>query len=153
MPPKSTEAGYSHDRRDLTATPLCGAHRATGKNALLIKPLLGSVKATCYDLPKDFEHEYGLEQVRDGLTSEMVVGSWAQHDGTRDMMPGRDFKSLNKAAVISGCVDTKAMADYRCGAPAFKPRSARARARLADPTVALRHGASVARSTPGRGGR
>jgi len=112
-PGKATEAGYSHDRRDQTATPLCGAHRQTGKNALLIKPLLGSVKATTYDLPKEFEHEYGLEQVRDGLTSEMVVGSWAQHDGTQGMMPARDFKSLNKAAVVGGCVDTKAMAEYR----------------------------------------
>ena len=113
------EAGYSHDRRDLTATPLCGAHRATGKNALLVKPLLGAVKATTYDLPKDFSHEYGLAQVRDGLTSDMVVGSWAQHNGTQDVMPARDFKSLNKAAVVSGCVDTKAMNDYRCCALAF----------------------------------
>jgi len=112
-PGKSLEAGYSHDRRDLTATPLCGAHRNKGTNPLLIKPMLGSVKASTYDLPPDFEHEYGLKQMRDGLTSEMVVGSWAQHDGTQGMMPARDFKGLNKAAVIGGCIDTKSMAEYR----------------------------------------
>jgi hypothetical protein len=110
-PPVANEAGYSHDRRDLTATPLCGAHRNKGTNALLIKPLLGSVKASTYDLPHSFEHEYGLKQVRDGLTSEIVVGSWAQHDGTQGMMPARDFKGLNKAAVIGGCIDTKSMAE------------------------------------------
>jgi len=113
MAPKGAEAGYSHDRRDLTATPLCGAHRNKGTNSLLIKPLLGAVKASTYDLPKDFEHEYGLVQVRDGLTSEMVVGSWAQHDGTQGMMPARDFKTLNKCAVVSGCVNTAQMSEYR----------------------------------------
>lgn len=114
MPPKGNDVvGYSHDRRDETATPLCGAHRNTGKNALLIKPQLGTVRATTYDLPKDFEHEYGLPQVHDGLTSEMVVGTWKSHDGTKGMMPARDFKTLNKMAVRDGYVGTKAIADFR----------------------------------------
>ena len=55
---------YSHDRRDATATPLCGAHRGTRANPLLTKTQLGSVKATSYDLPADFQFTYGMQQVR-----------------------------------------------------------------------------------------
>ena len=54
---------YSHDRRDATATPLCGAHRGTRANPLLTKTQLGSVKATSYDLPADFQFTYGMQQV------------------------------------------------------------------------------------------
>jgi hypothetical protein len=109
----AAEEGYSHARRDETATPLCGAHRPTKTNPLLIKPSLGTVKATTYDLPKSFQHEYGLVQVRDGLTSEMVVGSWAQHDCTKGAQPGRDFKALNKAAIINHSVDCKDINAFR----------------------------------------
>jgi len=107
------EDGYSHDRRDETATPLCGAHRKNKTNPLLIKPSLGQVKPTTYNLPSNFQHEYGLKQERDGLTSEAVVGNWAQHDGTKGQMPARDFKALNKSAVQAGMLDCKGMAEYR----------------------------------------
>ena len=109
----SHQEGYSHDRRDETATPLCGAHRKTRTNPLLLKPQLSAVKGSTYSLPADFQHEYGLPQVRDGLTSEMVVGHWAQHDGTHGVMPGRDFKALNKAAVRNGATNTKDFNSYR----------------------------------------
>ena len=39
--------------------------------------------------------------------------SWLAHDGTKDVMPPRDFKALNKAAVQSGMLDCKGMAEYR----------------------------------------
>jgi|EP00908_Phaeocystis_cordata_P018812 hypothetical protein len=104
---------YSHDRRDETATPLCGAHRPNKSNPLLTKTQLGTVKATTYDLPPDFQHSYGLAQVRDGLTAGMVVDNWLAHDGTKDVAPARDFKALNKGAVMAGHVDCKGMQDYR----------------------------------------
>lgn len=104
---------YSHDRRDETATPLCGAHRKNKTNPLLSRTTLGTVKATTYDLPPDFQHAYGLVQVRDGLTAGMVVDNWLAHDGTKDMAPARDFKALNKGAVVSGHIDCKGMHEYR----------------------------------------
>lgn len=108
--------GYSHDRRDETATPLCGAHRPNKTNPLLIKPLLGSVKATVYDLPSagnNLQHEYGLRQERDGSSSAEVVGNWAQHDPNQKVQPGRDFKMLNKHAATEGVVNCKQIKDYR----------------------------------------
>ena len=104
---------YSHDRRDETATPLCGAHRKNKTNPLLSRTTLGTVKATTYDLPPSFQHAYGLVQVRDGLTAGMVVDNWLAHDGTKDMAPARDFKALNKGAVVSGHIDCKGMHEYR----------------------------------------
>lgn len=104
---------YSHDRRDETATPLCGAHRPNKTNPLLTKTQLGTVKATTYELPTSFQHSYGLVQVRDGLTSGMVVDNWMAHDGTKDVAPARDFRALNKGAVMSGHVDCKGMQEYR----------------------------------------
>ena len=112
----SNSGGYSHDRRDETATPLCGAHRPNTTNALLIKPVLGCVKATVYDLPSagnNLQHEYGLPQVRDGSSSAEVVGNWAQHDPNMKVQPGRDFKQLNKHAVVEGVINCKQMKDYR----------------------------------------
>lgn len=107
---------YSHDRRDETATPLCGAHRPNKTNPLLIKPLLGCVKATVYDLPSaagNLQHEYGLPQVRDGSSSAEVVGNWAQHDPNHKAQAGRDFKQLNKHAVVEGVINCKQMQEYR----------------------------------------
>merc|ERR1719198_696676 len=106
---------YSHDRRDETATPLCGAHRPNTKNPLLVKPLLGCVKSTCYDLPSrsSLQHEYGLRQERDGCTSAEVVGNWAVHEPNPNVVPGRDFKQLNKHAVVEGITNCKTMSQYR----------------------------------------
>jgi hypothetical protein len=107
--------GYSHDRRDEMSTPLCGAHRPNKTNPLLIKPQLGCVKGTVYDLPSkaDLQHEYGLRQERDGSSSAEVVGNWAQHDPNQKVAPGRDFKSLNKHAVVDGMTNCKGIREYR----------------------------------------
>jgi hypothetical protein len=56
--------GYSHNRRDETATPICGTHRLNTKNALLQKAQLGCVRGTSYDLPADFQYTYGMAMVR-----------------------------------------------------------------------------------------
>ena len=93
-----------------------GAHRPNKTNPLLIKPLLGCVKATVYDLPSangNLQHEYGLPQVRDGSSSAEVVGNWAQHDPNHKAQAGRDFKQLNKHAVVEGVINCKQMQDYR----------------------------------------
>ena len=77
-------AVYSHDMPERGATPLCGAHRPGNKNPLLSKPVLGCVKKTVYDLPSkgNIQHEYGLRQDRDGITSADVLGEWAKSDHT-----------------------------------------------------------------------
>ena len=64
-------------------------------------------------MPPDFQHSYGLVQERDGLTCGMVVDNWMAHDGTKDVAPARDFRALNKGAVMSGHVDCKGMQEYR----------------------------------------
>jgi len=109
---------YSHDLREEPDYPLCGTLKQqpeASKNTLLVKPSLGTVKATCWDLPSkgDFQHEYGLRQKRDGVTSGDVVGDWAQHKGTGDKLPGRDFKALNAMAVVAGGYTSKDIADFR----------------------------------------
>ena len=122
MPGQAGE--YSHDKRDETMTPLHGRHRQqlppTGKykNPLLVKPTLGNVKATCYDLPSvpgknGLQHEYGLRQVRDGCTSNDVLGNWAENDPSGRELAGRDFKALNKHAAVEGVTNCKTMKDYR----------------------------------------
>jgi len=108
---------YSHDMRDELATPLCGTFRDEGPkyNTLLTKAQLGTVKPTTWDLPSqnNFQHMYGLEQVRDGSTSADVVGNWAQHHGTKNKLPGRDFKALNKLAAIEGVKTAQAISEFR----------------------------------------
>lgn len=93
-------------------TPLCGAHRPVRGNPLLIKPQLGCTRASAYDLPKDPAFTFGLKMERDGLTAGTVVENWAEHEGTKDKLPARDFKALNKAAIISGHLDAKGIREY-----------------------------------------
>lgn len=107
---------YSHDIRDLQDAPLCGKFRVGAQNnPLLHKNHLGAVKPTVYDLPSatHFQHQYGLEQVRDGLTSADVVGGWAQYGGSNNTAPPRDFMTLNKMAASSGLTTTKGFGDFR----------------------------------------
>lgn len=108
---------YSHDQRDELATPPCGTFRDEGPkyNTLLTKTQLGTVKPTTYDLPSslDFQHQYGLPQVRDGSTAGDVVGNWAVHKGTQDQQPGRDFKALNKLAAMEGVKTAQETAGFR----------------------------------------
>mmetsp|Transcript_21023 Transcript_21023/g.44346 ORF Transcript_21023/g.44346 Transcript_21023/m.44346 type:complete len:237 (-) Transcript_21023:181-891(-) len=113
-PGAANEMSYSHNRRDQTATPLCGAHRpdAAKANPLLVKPQLGAVKGTTYDLPKDFQFTYGMKQERDGLSTGSVVENWVEHTGTKDKLPARDFTALNKAAVMAGNLDSKSVREY-----------------------------------------
>jgi len=103
--------------RDELDAPLCGTFRDEGPkyNTLLTKAQLGTVKPTTYSLPSknNFQHMYGLEQVRDGSTSSDVVGNWAQHHGTANKLPGRDFKALNKLAAIEGVKTAAAISEFR----------------------------------------
>lgn len=108
---------YSHDVREIS-TPLSGHLRPQpehSKNVLLVKMSLGTVRPTCFELPSkvNFQHEYGLPQHRDGITAGDVVGGWAQHDGTANQKPGKDFKALNSMAVIAGGTSSKDMSDFR----------------------------------------
>eukprot|EP00967_Tisochrysis_lutea_P011312 scaffold12784_cov31-Tisochrysis_lutea.AAC.1 len=64
--------GYSHNRRDETATPLCGTHRVGTKNALLQKPQLGCVRGSSYELPEDFQYTYGMAMVRCSTATRRV---------------------------------------------------------------------------------
>ena len=97
---------YSHDLRETVATPKVGNFRpnADKTNPLLSTYHLGCVKPSTYDLPskQDFQHEFGLRQERDGITSNDVLGAWAEHEGTGDQKAGRDFKALNKQAAMQG---------------------------------------------------
>ena len=42
-----------------------------------------------------------------------VVGNWAVHEPNPNVVPGRDFKKLNKHAVVEGATNCKTMSDYR----------------------------------------
>jgi len=61
----------------------------------------------------NLQHEYGLRQERDGCTSAEVVGNWAVHEPNPNVVPGRDFKQLNKHAVVEGVTNCKTMSQYR----------------------------------------
>ena len=43
--------------------------------------------------------------MRDGSSSAEVVGNWAQHDPNHKAQAGRDFKQLNKHAVVEGVIN------------------------------------------------
>jgi hypothetical protein len=94
------------------STPQIGSFTRKMTNSLLIKPELGSVKQTTYTLPGR-QHTYGKALYReDEGTGEMIM-SWMEHMPNPHAKPGRDFKALNKGAVVAGATTAKAQIAYR----------------------------------------
>lgn len=114
---KVQQSVYSHDMLDEVDGKLVGSFRPSGpkNNTLLTRPQLGTVRSTTYSLPSaiDFQHEYGLRQERDGITSNDVLGGWAESEGTGGLQPPRDFKALNKMAAMANCKSTKDVQVFR----------------------------------------
>mmetsp|Transcript_45797 Transcript_45797/g.107016 ORF Transcript_45797/g.107016 Transcript_45797/m.107016 type:complete len:287 (+) Transcript_45797:79-939(+) len=108
------ELGTRVEGRLVPGTPLVGSFSAHKKatNAMLVKAELGRVKKTTYKLPGP-EHTYGKALFReDEGTGELVMG-WMDHVPNPHAKPGRDFKALNKGAVVSGAVTSKQQVAYR----------------------------------------
>jgi hypothetical protein len=104
-----------HDAPQVPGTPLIGSHttRPSGKtNALLMKPALGAVKQTTYSLPGT-NHAYGKALVREDEGTGELLMNWMEHKPNPHAKPGRDFKALNKRAVVAGLTTAKAATIYR----------------------------------------
>lgn len=116
---------YSHDR-EAPNTPLCGAHRPSSRttNALLVRPQLGCVNPTTRDLPsaavngpEAFQHEYGLRQIRDGVTAGDVCQSWLGNENSKNIEPPPDFKAINKAGIMAGAHTKEQLRSFRASNP------------------------------------
>lgn len=136
-----------HDAPQVPGTPLIGHTRPSAKtNALLTKPELGTVKQTTYSLPGP-HHAYGKAMQREAEGTGELLMNWMEHKPNPHAKPGRDFKALNKRAVVAGLTTAKATSIYR------KTHDARLkigthesrRFTLADDIV---HGKSTRPSTP-----
>lgn len=94
------------------ATPMIGNFNKKATNTLLVKTELGKVRQTTFNLPGP-QHTYGKALFReDEGTGEMIM-SWMEHVPNPHARPGRDFKALNKNAVVSGMVTAKQQTDFR----------------------------------------
>ena len=136
-----------HDAPQVPGTPLIGNARPSAKtNALLTKHELGTVKQTTYALPGP-NHAYGKALFREDEGTGELIMNWTEHKPNPHAKPGRDFKALNKRAVVAGLTTAKATTIYR------KTHDARLkigthesrRFTLADDIV---HGKSTRPSTP-----
>jgi len=86
---------------------------ATGKtNTLLVRPQLGKVKATTYDLPGD-EFVYGRSEKVLEAGAAGSVNNWQEHRPNAAAIPNRDFVRLNKYAAVNGVTTSKETADFR----------------------------------------
>eukprot|EP00306_Pavlova_sp_CCMP459_P022299 CAMPEP_0185558762 /NCGR_PEP_ID=MMETSP1381-20130426/52939_1 /TAXON_ID=298111 /ORGANISM="Pavlova sp., Strain CCMP459" /LENGTH=434 /DNA_ID=CAMNT_0028172333 /DNA_START=23 /DNA_END=1324 /DNA_ORIENTATION=+ len=93
-------------------TPVIGTFRKNATNSIIVKDELGKCRQTTYNLPGP-EHTYGKALFReDEGTGEMIM-SWMEHKPNPHAKPGRDFKALNKRAVVSGAATAKAQTDFR----------------------------------------
>ncbi|KAG8469165.1 hypothetical protein KFE25_007683 [Diacronema lutheri] len=94
------------------STPQIGGITRKHSNTMLIKPELGKVKQTTYKLP-GAHHTYGKALYReDEGTGEMIM-SWMEHEPNPHAKPGRDFKALNKGAVVAGATTAKQQLEFR----------------------------------------
>lgn len=93
-------------------TPLIGNFGRKPANTLLIKPELGKGKQSTYRLPGP-AHTYGKALFReDEGTGEMIM-TWMEHTPNPHARPGRDFKALNKHAVVAGATTAKQQLEFR----------------------------------------
>mmetsp|Transcript_26190 Transcript_26190/g.59378 ORF Transcript_26190/g.59378 Transcript_26190/m.59378 type:complete len:216 (-) Transcript_26190:130-777(-) len=82
-------------------------------NPLLITAEVGKPKPSTMNLPPP-EHVYGYKMVLDSAGAGNIIGGWMEHTPNEATQPGRDFKKLNRMAIIkgSGLTPTQ-VADFR----------------------------------------
>mmetsp|Transcript_42505 Transcript_42505/g.86872 ORF Transcript_42505/g.86872 Transcript_42505/m.86872 type:complete len:200 (+) Transcript_42505:192-791(+) len=82
-------------------------------NPLLIPVEVGKPKPAVVDLPPA-DHVYGIKSELDGEGAGAVIGGWVEHQPNAASMPGRDFKKLNRMALLSGQgVTTQQISSFR----------------------------------------
>mmetsp|Transcript_38710 Transcript_38710/g.121924 ORF Transcript_38710/g.121924 Transcript_38710/m.121924 type:complete len:198 (-) Transcript_38710:418-1011(-) len=87
--------------------------------ARLILPLIGyggqvgKPKPSTMNLPPP-EHVYGYKMMLDAAGAGNIIGGWMEHTPNEATQPGRDFKKLNRMAIIKGSGLTPSqVADFR----------------------------------------
>lgn len=116
--------------------------KSTGRkvNPLLVRSVVGKVRASTYDLPGN-DFIYGRAEPEGEEGTREVVGSWLEHRKNPDKVPGRDFVKMNKVAARQGCVTSKHIAAYRknndirLGTSPQKDRTARQKKALASSKI------------------
>uniref|UniRef100_A0A7S0QIX2 Uncharacterized protein n=1 Tax=Cryptomonas curvata TaxID=233186 RepID=A0A7S0QIX2_9CRYP len=70
-------------------------------NPLLLPIEVGKSKPAVVDLPPA-DHIYGIKSNLDCEGAGSVIGGWLEHQPNAAAIPGRDFKTLNRMAIMSG---------------------------------------------------
>lgn len=112
-----TEQGEWRHRPRVEATPVPSTPRMgtlgrRAASATLIKPELGKVRQTTYTLPGP-AHTYGKANARGDKKTGQMIMSWKEHVPNPHATSGRDFKALNKGAIVAGATTAKEQLAYR----------------------------------------
>lgn len=78
----------------------------TSMRRTMIKPAVGQVRLTSYDLPdaRNPGHVYGYEVKRDPEGAGAVISKWMESTPSPAAQSSRSFVETNRQAIISGCV-------------------------------------------------
>jgi len=106
----SIEAKSEFDLHDDGNYRRFGKKKAT--NPLLVRPEVGKIKRTTYDLPTG-DYTFGKPNIPDPENAKQVTGSWAAHSLSRGSSPKVDLIAMNKKAARNGCTNAAQVADFK----------------------------------------
>lgn len=84
---------------------------AKAVNPLLVRPAVGKVRKSTYDVPHD--KVFGLIDQKDLEGAKEVIHSWRVHEPNKAAQADKDFVRLNSIAMKAGCVSSKEHAEFR----------------------------------------
>jgi len=84
---------------------------AKAVNPLLVRPAVGKVRKSTYDVPND--KIFGMIDEKDVEGAKEVIHSWRIHEPNKAAQAGKDFIRLNSIAVKAGCTSSKEHAEFR----------------------------------------
>lgn len=95
------------------------------RKSTLVKSRVGCVKSSCYDLPENPQHTYGM---KNQLNDEDAVGNIITNWVTSNPSSGKESSKLivfsNILAIKNGCVTARAMRKYAAEHPNIRRKEA-----------------------------
>jgi hypothetical protein len=82
------------------------------KKSFLVKPRVGCVRTTTYDLPEDQNHVYGYVKPPDEMRCGEIMSSWVAADPSAGKVGTRSYVHSNILAIRNGCITASAMRQY-----------------------------------------
>lgn len=94
------------------------------KKATMVKPRVGCVRTSVYNLPTNPQHVYGMKSVSGEEGVDKIITSWQASDPSAGKESSKMIVYSNILAIRNGCVTARAMRKYAADHPNIRRKEA-----------------------------